>query len=71
MSFMDSVRYRLGRWKARNQAYESSLGNKAEPMSVFVHPSGPLLITKEAADATIARSEDPGDREHKEFGTEL
>ena len=71
MSFLDKVRYRLGRWAARNKAYESSLGNKAEWTSPVQPLSGPLLITKEAGDDAIAQSDDPGKRQHDEFGTEI
>ena len=71
MSFLQRVRYRLGRWVARGQAYESSLGNKAEWTSALQQPSGQLLITKEAGDDAIAQSDDPADREHRAFGAEL
>jgi len=71
MSLAGKVRYRLGRWVARGNAYESSLGDKAEWTSVYQQPSGPLLITKEAGDGAIAQSDDPGKRQHDTFGTEL
>ena len=71
MSFLDKVRYRLGRWAALGKASESSLGNKAEWTSAFQQPSGPLLITKEAGDDAIAQNDDPGKQQHDKFGTEL
>jgi hypothetical protein len=71
MSFLGKVRYRLGRWVARGQAYESELGNKAEWTSPFQGVSGTGLMTKEAGDDATAYSEDPADRDRKNLGTEL
>ena len=71
MSALAKMRYRLGRWAARGNAYESSLGNKAEWTSVNAQPLGSIIITKEAGDDAIAQSDDPSVREHDAFGTEL
>ena len=69
MSFWDKVRYRLGRWAARDEAYASS--SRHDAWTTIATTRTGSLIGKEAGDDVISAPDDPGDQEREEFGTEL
>jgi len=71
MSFLGKVRYKLGRWRARGRAYESTLDNGAIRIAVFQEGSSPGLMTSDAAANVIAKDRDPGEQERRDLGTEL
>ncbi|MDX6481273.1 MAG: hypothetical protein QOG85_1783 [Gaiellaceae bacterium] len=70
MAFMDKVRYKLGRWKARTGAYASTIDNDGVRQALAGQSTGSPILKHAAGDAAV-QDEHPDKRQHDQFGTDL